>query len=62
LEGAEGVVLDFGVCGRGALADEVEVDGCGEGRGGEEDQPDVDAEFGLGGVVSGAWEPCALGG
>jgi hypothetical protein len=29
------------------LADEVEVDGCGEGRGGEEYQPDVDAEFGL---------------
>lgn len=47
LEGAEGVVLDFGVGGRGALADEVEVDvGFGDGRV-EQDQPNVDAEFGL---------------
>ena len=52
MEGAEGVVLDLGVCGGGALSDEVEVDFCAQGGGVEEDEPDVDAKFGLGGLVS----------
>lgn len=47
LEGAEGVVLDFGVGGRRALSDEVEVDFCAEGGRVEEDEPEVDAQFGL---------------
>ena len=55
MEGAEGVVLDLGVCGGGALSDEVEVDFCAQGGGVEEDEPDVDAEFGLRGEVS-LWE------
>ena len=47
LEGAEGVVLDFGVRGRCALTHEVEVDVGAKGRRVEEDEPDVDSEFGL---------------
>jgi hypothetical protein len=47
LEGAEGVVLDLSRCRRGALADQVEIDVGAERGGVEEDQPDVDAEFGL---------------
>lgn len=43
LEGAERVVLDFGVRGRGALSDEVEVHVCTERRRVQQDQPDVDA-------------------
>ena len=47
--------MDLGVCGGGALAHEVEVDGGGEGRGGEEDEPDVDAEFGLVNTLVTGW-------
>ena len=47
LEGAEGVVCDFGVGGRGTLADQVKIDVGSEGRGIEQDEPDVDAQFGL---------------
>jgi hypothetical protein len=47
LEGAEGVVLNLRGGRRGALADKVEVDVGAEGGCVEEDQPDVDAEFGL---------------
>lgn len=43
LEGAKGVVLDLGVGGRGALADEVEVDVGFEWGRVEQDEPDVDA-------------------
>ena len=46
-EGAEGVVADFGVGWGGATAGEGEVVFCGNGRGVEENKPDVDAEMGL---------------
>lgn len=47
LKGAEGIILDFGVRGGRALADEVEVHVGAERRRVEQDQPDVDAQFGL---------------
>jgi len=47
LEGAEGVVLNFGVRGRGALTDEIEVYVGAERRRVEQDEPDVYAQFGL---------------
>jgi hypothetical protein len=47
LKGAESVVLDLRVCGRRALPDEVEVDVGSQWGRVEEDQPDVDAQFGL---------------
>lgn len=46
-KGPECVVSDFSVGGRGALAYQVEVGACGERRRVEQDEPDVDAEFGL---------------
>jgi hypothetical protein len=55
VEGAEGVVLDLCVRGGRALAHEVEVHGGLERGRVEQDEPDVDAQFGLeraGGVVS----------
>lgn len=47
-QGTEGVVADLGVGGGGAAVDEGEVVVCGEDGGVEEDEPDVDAERGLG--------------
>lgn len=47
LEGAESVVLDFGVRGGRALTYEVEVYIGAERRRVEKDEPDVDAQFGL---------------
>jgi hypothetical protein len=49
LERAERVVQDLGVGGRRALSDEVEVDLGAQRRRIEQDQPDVDAQVGLGG-------------
>lgn len=47
LKGSESVVLDLRVCGRRALSDEVEVHVGTEWGRVEEDEPDVDAQFGL---------------
>lgn len=47
LKGAEGVVLDLGVCGRRPLTHEVEVDVRFEGLRIEQDEPDVNAQLGL---------------
>jgi len=47
LEGAEGVVLDFGVRRRGALTDEIEVYVGAERRRVEQNEPDVYAQLGL---------------
>lgn len=47
LERAESIVLDFGVRGRGALTDEIEVYVGAEGRRVEQDEPDVYAQLGL---------------
>jgi len=52
LEGAEGVVCDFGMSGGGALSDEVKVDVGAEWCGVEEDEPDVHAQLRLFWAVS----------
>ena len=46
-EGAEGVIADFGVRRRGALADEIEISIGGDGPSTQQNQPNVDSEFAL---------------